>query len=208
MRSGRTGDRKNVMAAGAWAGRRSVAEDRPAEDAHWLSLPGRCPPGKRPRRSSPDGTLAASIPGRSLTSVTATHALVAVARATPAPGSTAWVGCLASDLIMLGLGLGAVWSVFFWREVDDGDDSDHGDDGGGWGGHGTPRGRPPDGDPEWWPEFERQFAEHVTGTIEQGVATHGVLNSSGASTISARAHPRPERRDDEARGYARARGSS
>jgi hypothetical protein len=45
-----------------------------------------------------------------------------------------------------------------------------GDSGSGGGGRG-PRGEGPDGppptghDPEWWPEFERQFAEYVTSTI-------------------------------------------
>jgi hypothetical protein len=41
------------------------------------------------------------------------------------------------------------------------DDSDPGEGGGG-GGAGPPGDPPgPGGDPAWWPEFERRFAEHV-----------------------------------------------
>jgi hypothetical protein len=49
-------------------------------------------------------------------------------------------------------------------------DGPDGDSGSGGGGHG-PRGGGPEGpepaghDPEWWPDFERQFAEYVTATI-------------------------------------------
>jgi hypothetical protein len=49
--------------------------------------------------------------------------------------------------------------------------NDHGDEGGGGGGWGWGRGgggggsgggpTPGGGSPAWWPEFERQFAEHV-----------------------------------------------
>jgi hypothetical protein len=54
----------------------------------------------------------------------------------------------------------ACWSV---RGSDGGaDDSDEGGrDGGGWGGGPTPTCPPPDADPDWWPEFERQFAAYV-----------------------------------------------
>jgi hypothetical protein len=54
----------------------------------------------------------------------------------------------------------AWWSV---RRSDGGaDDSDEGETGGGGSGRGpTPTCPPPDADPEWWPEFEREFAAHV-----------------------------------------------
>jgi hypothetical protein len=49
----------------------------------------------------------------------------------------------------------------------DGEEGDSGPGGGG-GGPGDKRPEGPDpagGDPTWWPEFERQFADHVTSTI-------------------------------------------
>jgi hypothetical protein len=53
-------------------------------------------------------------------------------------------------------------------------DDDHEDLGGGGGGGGpgpeAPRGG--DGDPAWWPEFERQFAAHVESL--RGSRTAGV----------------------------------
>jgi len=54
----------------------------------------------------------------------------------------------------------AVWSV---RRLGGGaDDSDEGETGGGgWGRGPRPISPPPDADPEWWPEFERQFAAYV-----------------------------------------------
>jgi hypothetical protein len=54
----------------------------------------------------------------------------------------------------------ACWSAR--RSDGDGDDSDEGErGGGGWGRGPTPSCPPPDADPEWWPEFERQFAAYV-----------------------------------------------
>jgi hypothetical protein len=49
----------------------------------------------------------------------------------------------------------------------DGADGDSGPGGGGRGpGRGGRDGPPPaGGDPVWWPEFERQFADYVTSTI-------------------------------------------
>ena len=44
------------------------------------------------------------------------------------------------------------------RRGRDDDDTDYGGGGGGPG-PGAPRG--PEGDPSWWPVFERQFAEYV-----------------------------------------------
>jgi hypothetical protein len=52
--------------------------------------------------------------------------------------------------------------------LDSGGESGESDGGGGGGGDDRPPQRPPDGDgdyePAWWPEFERQFAEHVDGS--------------------------------------------
>jgi hypothetical protein len=44
------------------------------------------------------------------------------------------------------------------------DDSDDGETGGGgWGRGPSPSSPPPDADPEWWPEFEREFAAYTDG---------------------------------------------
>jgi hypothetical protein len=53
-------------------------------------------------------------------------------------------------------------------ERHDGEDGDFGPGGGGRGpGNGGPDGpQPAGGDPLWWPEFERQFADYVTSMIQ------------------------------------------
>jgi hypothetical protein len=53
------------------------------------------------------------------------------------------------------------------HEHGDGRDGDSGPEGGGGGpgGKGPDQPRPSGGDPVWWPEFERQFADYVTSTI-------------------------------------------
>ena len=50
---------------------------------------------------------------------------------------------------------------------DDGGDGEESGGGPGGGGGGTPRGPGPrpDGDPDWWPEFERSFAAHVNARL-------------------------------------------
>jgi hypothetical protein len=54
-----------------------------------------------------------------------------------------------------------IWSLRRWRPGDD--DADEGGGGGsGRRGDPPPPVGPPDCDPEWWPEFERQFAAYVT----------------------------------------------
>lgn len=55
-------------------------------------------------------------------------------------------------------------ALMVWASRNDrGDDEGGGDErrGGGGGGHPEPRPPQPEGEPEWWPEFERQFAGHV-----------------------------------------------
>lgn len=47
---------------------------------------------------------------------------------------------------------------------DDGGDAGGGGTGGG-GGSPSPRGPQPDGEPDWWPEFERAFAAHVNARL-------------------------------------------
>jgi hypothetical protein len=70
--------------------------------------------------------------------------------------------------VLLGFAASFVW--FAWRAArrsDSGaDDSSEGGAGGGGPDRGpTPRCHPPDADPEWWPEFERQFAAYVHSRV-------------------------------------------
>jgi hypothetical protein len=84
------------------------------------------------------------------------------------------IGGFAATAVMVGLCLIGVLVVvivvLIERRSDrrDGTDGEWGSGGGGRGPHGgKPDGPQPTGDaPEWWPEFERQFAEHVTSTIQ------------------------------------------
>jgi len=83
-----------------------------------------------------------------------------------AEGSASWIGVVACALILLAFMSGiiclAVCSVRGWKPPGDGSDDDDGGGGGGGGGVDlTPPNRSPDADPEWWPEFERQFAAYV-----------------------------------------------
>ena len=63
---------------------------------------------------------------------------------------------LAIMLAFVALMVWAAWS-------DQGDDDEGGDDrrGGGDGGHPEPWPPHPEGEPLWWPEFERQFARYT-----------------------------------------------
>jgi len=81
------------------------------------------------------------------------------------PGSGGW---LRNVPFILYLVFAASCMAFAWWSVrrsgpgaDDSDDGETG--GGGWGHRPTPSGPPPDADPDWWPEFERQFAAYVSG---------------------------------------------
>jgi hypothetical protein len=88
---------------------------------------------------------------------------MAVAHAAHTGASTGWIGAVIALVALLGFIFGA---PFFWlwasrRWHPGGDDSE--DDGGGGGQRRdpTPPPRPPDADPLWWPEFERDFAAYV-----------------------------------------------
>ena len=53
-----------------------------------------------------------------------------------------------------------------------GDDGDDGSDGGGPGRRRPAPGRPPSAPPDWWPEFEREFADHVAAkSRNRGIET-------------------------------------
>jgi hypothetical protein len=78
-------------------------------------------------------------------------------------GPTGWVAYV--PVVSL-LAFAASCVVFAWWSVrrsdggaDDPDDGETG--GGGWGRGPTPTCPRPDGEPDWWPEFERQFAAYV-----------------------------------------------
>jgi hypothetical protein len=82
-------------------------------------------------------------------------------------GATAiagWETALAiAVLIFLSLGALAIMSFGFVRQPRGrgGEDADSGPGGGGPGRRGPGGPREPQGDPAWWPEFERQFAAYV-----------------------------------------------
>ena len=85
--------------------------------------------------------------------------LYVVADAERSSGGTSILAVLAAMAAwQLGLML-ILWRVFR-RGGTDGDDPGSGGDGPGWRRRRRPRTPPPDG-PVCWPEFERQFAEHV-----------------------------------------------
>ncbi len=74
---------------------------------------------------------------------------------------------------LLGLlaGVGIVVRALLGLAGDDGDDA--GDDGGGGPGRRRPLPRrPPPAPPDWWPEFEREFADHVRAdSRKRGIET-------------------------------------
>ncbi len=62
-------------------------------------------------------------------------------------------------------------ALLWLRRGEGPDDSDDGGGGGGGGrGPSAPR-RPPPAGPVWWPEFERQFADHVARLAERRRST-------------------------------------
>jgi hypothetical protein len=70
-------------------------------------------------------------------------------------------------LTLLGFLLDATWlcvAVDRLRKLDHGSEGGEGEGGGGRGGPGPPRPphpRPPSEDPDWWPEFERDFRDYL-----------------------------------------------
>src|SRR5689334_5704542 len=93
----------------------------------------------------------------------------ALAHAGRAAGSTGWISYVASVVVLVGFVVGApcfwVWPVRRWGLGGDGFDDGDGGGGGGQGRGPTPPSRPPDTDPEWWPEFEHQFAVYVESVL-------------------------------------------
>jgi hypothetical protein len=69
-------------------------------------------------------------------------------------------------LVPIGFAVSCVWLAWwssrrFTGGAEDWNDGDSG--GGGWGRGPRPKTPPPNSDPEWWPEFERQFAVYLQG---------------------------------------------
>lgn len=101
---------------------------------------------------------------------TSTLTLATVASAKHAMGVPAWIETIVA-IWLLCLALVAVIGLVIWRLcVGDGGNDESDDEGGGGGGGGGGRKRtPPRGspgnEPEWWPEFEREFAIYVTNRL-------------------------------------------
>lgn len=85
----------------------------------------------------------------------------------------------AMSALMLGVALGVVldatWltlAVAQLGKLDRGGEDDDGEGGGGWGRPGADpaRPRPPGGDPDWWPEFERDLRAHLEARDDAPVA--------------------------------------
>jgi hypothetical protein len=84
--------------------------------------------------------------------------------AEPATRSPSWLGYAAGGLIVLAIACETIYIWWVLGRGGDGGRNPSDDDGGGGTGPGpdriSPRGSPGT-DPEWWPEFERQFADHI-----------------------------------------------
>jgi len=78
-------------------------------------------------------------------------------------GSNVWIDGVAPAVLLLGFFCSAVWFAMWsvrGSELPD-DGAGHGDGGLGRGGISASPVLSPDSSPEWWPEFERQFAAYV-----------------------------------------------
>jgi hypothetical protein len=97
--------------------------------------------------------------------MTVAVASAAIGGAAHAARSASWIAEVAAGLVVLVFACGPLylWLILVhWHRGGGDSDDGQGDDGGG----GRRRDRtPPKGspntDPEWWPEFEREFAAHV-----------------------------------------------
>ena len=80
-----------------------------------------------------------------------------------------YVTAALSIALLITAALSVCWSLRRDRGGSDNDDDDGRDGGGGSGRRDrTPPNRPPDTEPEWWPEFERQFAAYAARRLTSG----------------------------------------
>jgi hypothetical protein len=115
-----------------------------------------------------------------------TFALGVVLAAHRTRSPDAWIAYLATGLILLAI---TCTTIYRWWVADGrrrgGGDSDDDDEGGG---PGRRRGRiSPGGDPQWWPEFEGQFAEHVRSRL----GTDADASPAGPAPVGAPDPPAP-----------------
>jgi hypothetical protein len=118
--------------------------------------------------------------------MTVAVAAAAIGGAGLAARSAPWMAYVASGLVVLALPCGSLclWWAIATRERGGGDSNDAEGDGGGGGRGGGDR-SPPKGSPEsgadWWPEFERQFAAHVSHLDARGDVTTATPRSVHAA---------------------------
>ena len=86
--------------------------------------------------------------------------LAGVVHAAHAAGSNVWIDGVVPAVVVLGFVCSAVWLAIWSVRGSElhGDRADDGDEGVRWEWS-------PDGEPEWWPEFERQFAAYVKSRL-------------------------------------------
>lgn len=106
---------------------------------------------------------------RSLTSRNDLAVLAAAVQGSTQLREPVWFG-YASVLLVLVVTIAGVWLLVRLVRWDPGDDDGGGGGGGGGGGDTPPPRAPlPDGEPDWWPEFERAFADHVNALMRGSV---------------------------------------
>lgn len=70
-----------------------------------------------------------------------------------------WILCVGLFFAFVGAGISVM--VYLARHLDEPDDDDDRDNGGGGGRRPDPPGPRSSPEPDWWPEFERQFASYL-----------------------------------------------
>jgi hypothetical protein len=92
-----------------------------------------------------------------------------------------WLGYLWAGMVLLVVVVGIwllIWSARGW-DFGEGDGDGGGDDGGGGGGPSPSPGPSPEGDPDWWPEFERALAAYTSARLS---GTGGPVGPSRAGS--------------------------
>lgn len=115
-----------------------------------------------------------------MTTIAFTFATVASAKR--AIGLPAWMETIVAIWLLCLAFAGVIAFVIWGFCVGDGGNDESDDEGGGGGGGGRKRTPPrgsPSNEPEWWPEFEREFAFYVANRVE--VASVDRNSSAGHS---------------------------